>query len=113
MSIHKRTCTNVPRNPEEADEPERWVKAEWAERLTNETFQSTLRIMATDRTGLLADVTNQLSALHLFIHTLNSREVKNGMACIEVTITVNSINHLRMVISRLSGINGIVSIGRA
>lgn len=113
VSIHKRTCTNVPRNPEEADEPERWVKAEWAERLTNETFQSTLQIMATDRTGLLADVTNQLSALHLFIHTLNSREVKNGMAFIEVTITVNSINHLRMVISRLSGINGIVSIGRA
>lgn len=113
VSIHKRTCTNVPKHPEESEEPERWVKAEWAERMTNETFQSTLQIMATDRTGLLADVTNQLSALHLFIHSMNSREVKNGMAFIEVSITVNSINHLRMVISRLSGINGIVSIGRA
>lgn len=113
VSIHKRTCTNVPKNIEEAAESERWIKAEWAERLTNETFQSTLQITATDRTGLLADVTNQLSALHLFIHSLNSREMKNGMAMIEVSITVNSINHLRMVISRLSGINGIVSIGRA
>ena len=113
VSIHKRTCSNVPKDLLECEEPERWVKAEWAERVENETFQSTLQITATDRTGLLADVTNQLSALHLFIHALNSREVKNGMAMIEVTITVNSINHLRMVISRLSGINGIVSIGRA
>ena len=113
VSIHKRTCSNVPRNIEEADEPERWVKAEWADRISNETFQSTLQITATDRTGLLADITNQLSAMHLFIHALNSREARNGMAVVEVTITVNGINHLKMVISRLSGINGIVSIGRA
>lgn len=113
VSVHKRNCSNVPKVIEDAEEPERWIKAEWAEQLTNETFQSTLRIMATDRTGLLADITNQLSALHLFIHTLNSREVKNGMASIEVSITVNSINHLKMVISRLSGINGIVSVGRS
>ena len=89
------------------------MKAEWADRISNETFQSTLQITATDRTGLLADITNQLSAMHLFIHALNSREARNGMAVVEVTITVNGINHLKMVISRLSGINGIVSIGRA
>ena len=112
VSIHKRNCTNVPKNIDECEEPERWVKAEWADQSVNETFQSTLQITATDRTGLLADITNQLSALHLFIHSLNSRETKNGMAIIEVSITVNSINHLKMVISRLSGINGIVSIGR-
>ncbi len=112
VSIHKRNCSNVPKNIEECEEPERWVKAEWADQSINETFQSTLQITATDRTGLLADITNQLSALHLFIHSLNSRETKNGMAIIEVSITVNSINHLKMVISRLSGINGIVSIGR-
>ena len=113
VSIHKRSCTNVPKDISACEEPERWVRAEWAETVTNETFQSNLQITATDRTGLLADITNQLSAMHLFIHTLNSREVKNGMAFIEVCITVNGINHLKMVISRLSGINGIVSIGRS
>ena len=34
------------------------------------------------------------------------------MAAIEVSVTVNGINHLKMVISRLSGINGIVLISR-
>ena len=112
VSIHKRNCSNVPKDIEHCAEPARWVKAEWAGQIVNETFQSTLQITATDRTGLLADITNQLSAMHLFIHNLNSRESKNGMAVIEVCITVNGINHLKMVISKLSGINGIVAIGR-
>ena len=112
VSIHKRTCTNVPKDISQADEPDRWVKAEWADHIANETFQSTLQIMAADRTGLLADITNQLSAMHIFIHALTSREFKNDMAHIEVSITVNGINHLKMVISRLSGIHGIVSIER-
>ncbi len=112
VSVHKRTCSNVPKDLSRSPEPDRWVKADWADSIMNETFQSTLQITATDRTGLLADITNQLSAMHLFIHNLNSRETKNGMAIIEITITVNGINHLKSVISRLSGINGIVSIGR-
>ena len=112
VSIHKRNCTNVPKDIRTASEPERWVSAEWADNIADETFQATLQISATDRTGLLADITNQLSALHIFIHSLNSRETKNGVAIIEISVTVNGINHLKSVISRLSGINGIVSIGR-
>ncbi len=112
VSIHKRTCSNVPKDIATASEPDRWVKAEWDDGTVNETFQSTLQITATNRTGLLADITNQLSAMHLYIHSLNSRETKNGMAMIEITITVNGIGHLKMVMSRLSGISGIVSVGR-
>ncbi len=112
VSIHKRNCTNVPKDLSKAFEPERWVKAEWADNIANETFKATLRISATDRTGLLADITNQLSVMHIFIHSLNSREGKNGIAMVEVSVTVNGINHLKMLISRLSGINGIISIGR-
>ncbi len=113
VSIHKKNCTNVPKDIDKAEEPDRWVKAQWADTVEHETFQSTLQITATDRTGLLADITNHLSSMHLFIHNLNSRESKTGMAVIEITITVNGINHLKSVIGRLSNINGIVSIGRS
>ncbi len=112
VSIHKRNCSNVPADLSKAIEPERWVRAEWTEHIVNETFKATLQITATDRTGLLADITNQLSAMHLFIHSLNSRETKTGSAIIEISLTVNGINHLKMVISKLSGISGIVSVRR-
>ncbi len=111
VSIHKRDCTNVPNDLNDSEEPERWVSAHW-EHEAGETFRSTLQIVANDRTGLLADVTIQLSNMHIFIHTLNSRELKNSKAVVTVTIDVAGKDHLRGVISRLSEINGIEEIKR-
>ncbi len=112
VSVHKRGCTNVPENIENAAEPERWVKAYWASEIQDQ-FQSTLDIVAMDRRGLLADITNQLSAMHIYIHSLNSREVKNGQAIISATITVSGKEHLNSVIQRLEKINGIITITRS
>ncbi len=111
VSIHKRSCTNVPKDLSECEEPQRWVSAYW-EKSAGEAFRSTLQIIASDRTGLLADVTIQLSNMHIFIHTLNSRELKDGKAVVTVTIDVAGRDHLRGVISRLSAINGIDEIKR-
>ena len=112
VSIHKRSCTNVPKDISKAAEPERWVNARWAGDFQDE-FESTLESLASDRTGLLADLTNQLSSMHIFIHALNSRELKDNNAIIYATITVNGLEHLKSVISRLSNISGIISIGRS
>ena len=112
VSIHKRSCYNVPKYTEEAPEPERWVGAHWAGEVKEE-FKSTLEIVATNRAGLLADITIQLSAMHIFIHSLNSRETKDNTAIIHATITVNGLEHLKSVMSKLSAIAGIISIGRS
>lgn len=112
VSIHKRTCSNVPKNIVDSMEPERWVRARWLGNIKEE-FKSTLEIVASDRTGLLADVTLQLSAMHIFIHSLNSRPMNNDQAVVYATITINGIDHLESVISRLSKIKGIISIKRS
>ncbi|MBW7573671.1 RelA/SpoT family protein [Caproiciproducens faecalis] len=112
VSIHKRTCSNVPQNLQEAPEPERWIKAHWTGEVKEE-FKSTLEIVANDRSGLLADVTQQLFNMHIFIHSLNSRETKDGSAVISATITINGLDHLNSIINRLNNIEGIVSIKRS
>ncbi len=111
VSIHKRGCTNVPEDITKSEEPERWVLAHWEDDI-KETFQASLEIVAKDRTGLLADVTNQLSSMHIYIHMLNSRELPDGTGIISVNIDVNGMDHLRSVMARLANINGIVSIER-
>lgn len=111
VSIHKRSCTNVPKDISACEEPERWVSCYWEDEV-GEVFRSTLQITATDRTGLLADVTIKLSNMHIFIHSLNSRELKEGKAVVTATIDVMGRNHLRGVISKLSDINGIEEIKR-
>jgi GTP pyrophosphokinase len=79
-----------------------------------EEFKSTLEIIANDRSGLLADLTQQLFNMHIFIHSLNSRETKDGSAVIFATITINGLEHLNSIVSRLNNnIEGIISIRRS
>lgn len=111
VSIHKRSCKNVPTNIENCADPERWIKVNWAGEV-KDNFKSTLEIIANDRTGLLADITILLSNMHIFIHSLNSRETNNGQATIHATITIDGLQHLQGVMTKLSNINGIVSIDR-
>lgn len=111
VSIHKRSCTNVPEDIANCEEPQRWVSAYWEDDI-KETFQSTLEVVAKDRTGLLADVTNMLSSMHIHIHVLNSRELPDGQAVVSANIDVNGMDHLRSVMAKIATINGIVSITR-
>jgi GTP pyrophosphokinase len=112
VSIHKRSCSNVPADIASSPEPERWVNARWQGEV-NEDFKSTLEIVANDRSGLLADITQQLFTMRLFIHSLNSRETKDGNAVIYATITVHGLDHLTNVITKLKTIEGIISIRRS
>lgn len=111
VSIHKCGCTNVPADVSRAEEPDRWVSAHW-EHTVKEVFQTSLEIIGQDRTGFLADVSNQLSALHIMIRSLNCKELPKGMAIINVTIDVTDTAHLRSVMTRLSTIRGITSVTR-
>ena len=112
VSIHKRGCSNVPKDPAEAAEPERWVSVHWAGEVKEE-FKSTLEIIADDRSGLLADITQQLFNMHLFIHSLNSREAKDGTAVISATISINGLEHLKSIVDHLQNISGIISVRRS
>ena len=111
VSIHKRSCSNVPQNISEAAEPERWVKVHWAGSV-DEEFKTTLELVAEDRSGLLADITQQLFSMRLFIHSLNSRETKDGTAFISATISISNLEQLKTIMSRLSAVGGVISIRR-
>ncbi len=113
VSIHKRSCTNVPSDLADCPEPERWVSAHW-EGEVKDDFKSTLHIVAVDRGGLLADVTQQLSNMRIFIHSLNSRQERNSdNAFISATISINGLPQLQSIIDRLMKIPGVISIDRS
>ena len=101
----------MPEDIAQAQEPERWITVHWSGNI-KEDFQTTLEILASDRPGLLADVTQHLFNMHLSIHSLNSRQTKNGNAIISATITIHGKDHLTTIIDHLSGIRGILSIRR-
>lgn len=112
VSIHKRSCSNVPEDVENCDEPERWVKAVWSDQITVKEFKSTLHLECHDRKGLLADVTVLLSNMHVPINMLNSRQTKNGEAIISITIVVTGKEHLEQICKKLANVKDVISIRR-
>ena len=110
VSVHKKSCPNVPADISKCENPERWIKVYWSEGTNYREFKTTLRLMCLNRKGLLADVTMQLSMMHISISMLNSRELKDDNAIITATISVSSKEHLAQITSRLSRISGVLSI---
>ena len=113
VSIHKRDCTNVPRDFSTCEEPERWVSARWLSGTDNREFKASLMIECESRVALMADVATLLADMRVMINAINTRELKDGRYYIYITITVKSTDFLNTIISRLKTINGIINVSRS
>lgn len=110
VSVHKRDCVNVPKNLSE-DTSGRWISVRWTGDI-QQSFQSTLKIHAIDRSGLLADVTVAIGNLRLYMHSASARALKDGNCEITVTISIENVEHLKNIINKLSKIQGVYLIER-
>ncbi len=111
ISVHKRDCTNVPRDIYSCQEPERWVQVRWNRDVKKE-FKATLQITALSRIGLMADISIQLANMRVNINEISSRDAKDGRSTIYMTITVSNVDHLKNVISRVEKVDGVLSVER-
>ncbi len=111
VSIHKRDCNNVPRDLSSAPEPERWLNAHWADD-RKDNFTSSLQIMGVDREGFVVDVTTAILNLRVPLHAINARQIKNGNCVVNITVSAESVEHLKNIISRLEKIHGAFSVER-
>jgi guanosine-3',5'-bis(diphosphate) 3'-pyrophosphohydrolase len=112
VSIHKTDCINVPKDVNTAPEPERWISVRWEENIRDE-YRATLTIEAQNRNSLLADITTQLASMNVMIHAISAKESQQNTVFMNVTVGVNSLEHLQSVISRLARVSGIHKITRS
>ncbi len=113
VSIHKQDCVNVTASMSDPTQRERWVRAEWAKTTTRETFKSSIEILADERNGLLADISIILSNMHVPIHSLLARELKDGRSMVQITLGISDLEQLNNIISNLRKIEGVTSVERA
>ena len=111
VSIHKRDCPNVPKDISSCEQPDRWIKARWANR-QGDGFKATVVILAVDRQSLLADVTNTLVNMRVPLHNVNARELKDGNCEILITISTEGTEHLKNIIAKLGKISNVFSVER-
>ena len=111
VSIHKRDCKNVPKNIALSEEPDRWIAAHW-DATKNESFISALQISAIDREGLLVDLMNAVYNMRVPVRSVNARQTRGGNCVIVITVSAESVEHLRSIIARIEKLQGIFSVER-
>ena len=111
VSIHKRDCTNVPKDVANCAEPARWVNAYWNKNV-KEDYKATLQLTCLSRIGLMAEVAMQVANMRVNITNISTHDMKDGRTIIELTVNVSGIEHLKNLIAKIDKIDGILSVER-
>ena len=114
VSVHTTNCTNYKaalarNNPEELD---RWVDIQWTDS-SDTQLQTSFEVTATDRVGLVYDISAVLLEARIPIVHSASRVLKNGNALFEGTIVISSTEQLKNLFEKLRKIKGVISVERA
>lgn len=113
VSVHKKDCVNVISSMAQEEQRPRWISAKFADSIVPKGFRSTLDIVASDRNGLLADVSIVLANFRVPLHELNARELKNQNCNIVATFGIQDVEQLNNIIEKIEKIEGVLSVERS
>ena len=112
VSIHRTDCSNYLKQRLQTGADGRWINVTWADVITD-LYPTTLRISASERSGLIMDMATALNALNAKVRSLNARDVGNGLSTANVTVEVRDLDELRTIINKLASIRGVTEVRRA
>ncbi len=111
VSVHKKSCINVEHGLKDEENRNRWMNAYWADNI-KEDFKATIDITALDSGDSFTQVNNALNSMRVPVVALNARQTPDKRVSMNITINVNSSEHLDNIISKLKKNKFIVSITR-
>ncbi len=114
LSVHTTKCTNyraaMQRNDDE--EIKRWFDIQWSEH-TGSQFQTSFEVIASNRIGLVYDITAVLMESRIPIVHSSSRVLKNGVAIFECTVVISSMEQLKGIFDKIKKIKNVLSVERS
>ena len=113
VTIHRTDCINIINLPE--PERERMIDAEWEvmpDEVSGERYLVEIKIYASNRNGLLADITKTLAEKNVDIFSLNTRISKQGTATISTSFEIKSREELIRIIDKIKTIESIIDVER-
>ena len=109
IKIHRTSCTNAPELL--SNYGYRVVKAKWSSQMDN-AFLTDLKIIGTDRLGLINDVTSIISGeLNVNMRAM-AIATDQGIFEGKITLYVQDTRHLDVMIRKLQKVNGVVKVTR-
>jgi GTP pyrophosphokinase len=106
VTVHRKDCYNIMREAA----GERLVDVEWGD--TDQFYPTTVRVEAWDRVGLLRDITAIVAEDKVNIARVDSSEQQDKTVLITLDLQTRSIMQLSRLLSKLSGVRGVISVER-
>ncbi|MDD3030923.1 MAG: bifunctional (p)ppGpp synthetase/guanosine-3',5'-bis(diphosphate) 3'-pyrophosphohydrolase, partial [Atribacterota bacterium] len=108
VTIHRTECPNLKNISEEEG---RLINVEW-HKSENDYFPVKIKIISSDRKNIISDVSMILSNFKASIMSINGSANKNGMAFLNLTIEVSTLEHLKEIITRLRSLRAVKEVKR-
>ena len=114
ISVHTTSCVNYRAmlSRDIPEERERWVDVQWTDS-PDAAMQTSIEVIATDRVGLVYDITAILMESRIPIIHSSSRILKNGNAVFDASIRIVNKSQLTSTFERIRKIKGVLSVERA
>ena len=112
VSIHRTDCVNIVNLQE--SERGRLIEAEWQEPDGSQKGQYVveIRIFATNRTGLLVDISRIFTERKIDMSSVNSRTNKQGLATIVLEFQVSGKEELAYIVEKIRQVDSVIDIER-
>ncbi|RJP70952.1 MAG: bifunctional (p)ppGpp synthetase/guanosine-3',5'-bis(diphosphate) 3'-pyrophosphohydrolase [Candidatus Abyssobacteria bacterium SURF_17] len=107
LSIHREGCPNIV-----IDDPARLLSVNWDGKKQT-TYPASIRVKATDRPNLLADVLASIRELNVNIASANAYGRNDGTAICDFIIEVTDQSHLNTIIYAIRQVEGVYSVRRS
>ena len=112
VSIHRTDCQNYLSNRNNDEGKGRWINVSWSGTISS-GYLTTLKLLSTDRDGLIMDIATVLNTLNARVRSLSARDIGSGKASVTVTMEVRTLDELKQTMARLGSIAGVSEVVRS
>jgi GTP pyrophosphokinase len=106
VTVHRQACPNLAKY-----NPDRILRAAWAETRTEGGFTVDVRLRAFDRQGLLRDVSDIFTKERVDVLRVNTESI-GEYANMRLTVRVKEAAQVGRLINKLGQVHGVIEVGR-
>ncbi len=113
VSIHRTDCINILNMPE--FDRARLIEADWedgAQTTIDGKFETELTVYASDRSGLLGDISRVFTEKNINITGVNTRTNRQGIATLLISFEIQGKNQLQEITEKLRQVPSVLDVGR-
>ncbi len=107
VAVHRTDCPNISNS----EDTERFIEVNW-DTEDNASYPAEIQVKSIDRFGLLSEITKKITDADIGLMGLNARTDKDGIAFINLTLEIKTIDDLKDLKQRIMRIDGIIDIYR-